>query len=141
MYIHSWSKNFRKIAQLRNFYVKSEFKKGYYQIEFYPHIKYFISPQQEDSATEYLVATTSMINGNSLIQGLMSDIQDPMAFWKKKLTNSILVRINPRRILWHFNNLFGKLVFFYQLVMDRVPESRFLRDSSTQKSTGKNRGF
>ena len=24
-----------------------------------------------------------MINGNSLIQGLMSDIQDPMAFWKK----------------------------------------------------------
>ena len=64
--------------------MKSEFKKSYNQIEFYlSHIKYFVSPQQEDSATEYLVATTSMINGNSLIQGLMSDIQDPMAFWKK----------------------------------------------------------
>ena len=36
--------------------------------------------QQDDASTEYLVATTSVINGNSLIEGLMSSIQDPMAF-------------------------------------------------------------
>jgi len=36
--------------------------------------------QQEDSTNEYIVATTSVINGNSLVEGLMSNIQDPMAF-------------------------------------------------------------
>jgi hypothetical protein len=36
--------------------------------------------QQEDSTVEYLVATTSIINGSSFIEGLMAKITDPMAF-------------------------------------------------------------
>ena len=37
--------------------------------------------QQEDATHEYMVATTSVINGNSLIKdSLLADVQDPLAF-------------------------------------------------------------
>ena len=34
--------------------------------------------QLEESTTEYLVATTSMINGNNFISGLTSDLNDAL---------------------------------------------------------------
>ena len=34
--------------------------------------------QQEDSSTEYMVATTSIINGNSFLDGLMTKIDDKL---------------------------------------------------------------
>lgn len=36
--------------------------------------------QQDDATTEYLVATNAVVNGNSMIEGFMSRITDPMAF-------------------------------------------------------------
>ena len=38
----------------------------------------FIS-QQEDSNTEYLIATTSLINGNNFISGLTTDLNDALS--------------------------------------------------------------
>ena len=38
--------------------------------------------QLEESSTEYLVATTSMINGNNFISGLTAELNDALSpFW------------------------------------------------------------
>jgi hypothetical protein len=36
--------------------------------------------QQEDATTEYLVATTAIINGDKLIESMMTNLNDPLGF-------------------------------------------------------------
>merc|ERR1712142_1050918 len=36
--------------------------------------------QQEEANTEFMVATTSVINGNSFIKSLMTELKDPLGY-------------------------------------------------------------
>ena len=36
--------------------------------------------QQEEASTEYMVATTAVVNGNSFLRSLMHELKDPLGY-------------------------------------------------------------
>ena len=60
--------------------------------------------QQEESTTEYLIATTSVINGNNFIEGLANELNDALSpFWTANM-HAWVRHKEPEKIkLWFVN--------------------------------------
>ena len=63
--------------------------------------------QQEESTTEYSVATTSMINGNNFISGLTTELNDALTpFWKKLFQIVHLLLLHAILVFKKYTNVY-----------------------------------